>query len=234
MSIPKVLHRIVLKPMKPVGLVERYWQQFSELHPGWALHTWASDAAGDWPVTGHLLSRCNSPAQKADLIRLELLWRQGGVYVDTDCEPLRPLDDLLDAPGGAFVGRSPNEPNFVESSVIGATAGHPALRAMLDAVLAGFDPSLPPNITTGPHLLTRIVNVRGDVTVLPPTYFGPELPNSDPLELRPSAADLRASHPEARVVHRWAHSWAPKPPMKDRARAKVGHARWLVRERWLR
>ena len=34
-------------------------------------------------------------AERADVLRYEILRRHGGVYVDVDVECLRPLDDLL-------------------------------------------------------------------------------------------------------------------------------------------
>ncbi len=43
------------------------------------------------------------PAMKADLVRLVLLWRRGGVYLDMDTVSIAPLDDLR-AAGGFFCG----------------------------------------------------------------------------------------------------------------------------------
>ena len=40
--------------------------------------------------------RLRAPAERSDILRLELLWREGGVYVDTDFECLRSIEPLLD------------------------------------------------------------------------------------------------------------------------------------------
>src|SRR3546814_1998895 len=50
---------------------------------------------------------------------------------------------------------------------IGAAPRHPAVRAYLDEVLKGFGFDLEPNLTTGPHLATRVLADRSDVTVHP-------------------------------------------------------------------
>ena len=63
----------------------------------------AKDSALRYPViaindamTKHLFDKCQNGAQKAGLIRLECLYTYGGIYVDSDCEPFRSLEDLLD------------------------------------------------------------------------------------------------------------------------------------------
>ncbi len=50
---------------------------------------------------GDLLSRLRKPAAKADLLRLEILWHQGGLYVDTDVIALQPFTPLWTLDGVA-------------------------------------------------------------------------------------------------------------------------------------
>ena len=54
------------------------------------------------PIRPEILERLRAPVERADILRLEILYRYGGVYVDGDLECLRPLDDVLD--GEDFVG----------------------------------------------------------------------------------------------------------------------------------
>lgn len=226
--IPRLLHRVVLPPMTAASAQPRlYWEGLRELHPTWSLRTWTSASPADWPEVGSLLRTCRSAAQRADLIRLEVLWRHGGVYVDTDCEGIRSLDRLIDDPNGFFIGAEAD--GMLANTVLGATAQHPAVRAYLDAVLQGFDRKAAPNVSTGPHLATRVLADRSDVTVHPPVTFFCEPPNSDPLELRPTREELAMRYPEAVLVHRWAHSWRPKPSFSERLRSTT--VRTLARVR---
>ncbi len=63
-------------------------------------------AAEDLPISSadylNCYRRINYPAGRANLQRLSVLWKLGGVYLDLDTVCLRPLDDLLTE--GAFVG----------------------------------------------------------------------------------------------------------------------------------
>lgn len=63
-----------------------------------------------------------------DYARLDILYRHGGIYLDTDVELLRGLDDLLYQP--AFC--STEKWGIVNMGICGAQPGNPALRAVLD------------------------------------------------------------------------------------------------------
>lgn len=91
--IPRILHRVV--PEHTTADVETFWQRFREMHPTWELRTWRDPLNSEEFELGHLFGRCRRGAELADVVRLEVLHRYGGIYVDSDCEPWRPLDPLL-------------------------------------------------------------------------------------------------------------------------------------------
>ena len=93
--IPRMVHRIWVGSVEPdwMQACGQTWEQ-----PGWHVATynqppftlhnqeWYDQAADYAPHhTGQL---------QADLMRLELLWYFGGVYVDTDYQLLTTIDDL--------------------------------------------------------------------------------------------------------------------------------------------
>jgi hypothetical protein len=71
---------------------------------------------------------------RADIARLEILYRFGGVYVDTDTECLRPLDPLLGRP--CWFAESPNAPGHATQAVFATVPDHPFLRDLLDVMAA--------------------------------------------------------------------------------------------------
>lgn len=238
--IPRLLHRIVLAPLTSTGEVERYWQEFSRLHPDWELRTWADPLqAEDWELGG-LFARCRTAAGVADLLRLEILWRHGGVYIDTDCEPVRALDPLLG--NEFFIGSE--DGRVITNSVIGCVPGHPAVRAYMDAVLredrVGLD--VPPNQATGPVLATEVLGDREDVRVLPPEFFY-AAPWQAPGSGSAAAPARDVVTPFSYVVHRWAHSWGDDsdslrdgPSVATRAagwaRSRMRAAATAAKRRW--
>lgn len=64
-----------------------------------------------------------------DYVRKDILYRYGGIYLDTDVELLKPLDDLLY--NEAFIGMEDGG-QLNSGSGLGAVAGHPAMLGMME------------------------------------------------------------------------------------------------------
>jgi hypothetical protein len=193
--IPAILHRVV--PEIPNPEADAWWSSFEEMHPGWELRTHRDPLdPADWPLTAPHWDKAANGAQFADMIRLEALLRFGGVYVDQDVEPLRPLDSLLHLP--AFAAWE--DERCVPNAVMGAVPDHPAIRACLDEMLARI-----PGDTwkAGPGVLTDILPGRDDVLLLPPGSFYPYHYK----EKERAGEDFRKSQPWAFVAHHWWGSW---------------------------
>jgi mannosyltransferase OCH1-like enzyme len=132
--------------------------------------------------------RLRVPAERSDILRLELLWLYGGIYVDTDFECTRPIEPLI---GGLDFFCAFLKPGQVNNAFIGATAGH----AILDRALAelrprewhGYDKA-----AAGPEFLSALLEDYPEVAV-----FAPEL-------IYPNTPEQRAS---AYAIHYQARSW---------------------------
>jgi hypothetical protein len=194
-GIPRILHRVV--PEEPNVQADAWWAKFEELHPDWELRTHRDPLnPEDWPLTAPYWDKAANGAQFADLIRLEALLRFGGVYVDQDVEPLRPLDTLLGVP--AFAAWE--DQRCVPNAVMGAIPNHPAIRACLSLMLDRL-----PGETwqAGPGVLTDVLPGRADVLLLPPGSFYPYHYK----EKDRAGEDFRATQPWAFAVHHWWGSW---------------------------
>ena len=90
---------------------------------------------------------------KADLMRLEILLRHGGLWVDCDTEALRPYDF-----GGLDAFAAREDGSWVGTAYLGATPGHPVITALVTGVRDSIDRGRParPNILTGPHYVTPV------------------------------------------------------------------------------
>ncbi|MER9327585.1 capsular polysaccharide synthesis protein [Mesorhizobium sp. M0488] len=73
------------------------WQR---KNPGWTIHILTRETLADFlpevSDPSSILSRSLSEATYSDIVRIELLCRYGGVWVDATCYCLRPLDEWLD------------------------------------------------------------------------------------------------------------------------------------------
>lgn len=202
-TIPRILHRTVPATTDP--LVEAAWARFEALHPGWTLMTHRDPLdPADWPLTAARWPDAANGAQFADLVRLEALLRWGGVYVDADCDPLRPLDSLLGA--GCFAAWE--DERCIPNAVLGATPGHPAIAACLDLTLARIPG---PTWDAGPGVTTAVLRDRPDVLLLPPGAFYPVHYRDPERERLMTDPDLARRHPWAFVLHRYVGSWLDRP-----------------------
>ena len=129
MSIPKTLHYCWFggnpKPEKVLTCIES-WKKFC---PDYKIIEWNEQNydCSRALYTKQALER-KQWAFVTDYARLEILYQHGGIYVDTDVELIRPLDDLLQY--DAFFGFQNN--NQVASGLgCGARKGHPLLLELL-------------------------------------------------------------------------------------------------------
>lgn len=202
-SIPRIFHRVV--PEHTSDEVEGYWQALQQLHPGWRFLTHRDPLVpGEWPETARRWGACRTGASLADLVRLEALWRWGGIYVDSDFEPYRSMEPLL--PLEVFAAWE--DERVVPNAVMGARREHPAIRAAIDEALRRVRRG---TWEGGPGTTTAVFVGRPDVLLLPPGSFYPVHYRDPEREAKMADPQLAQRQPWAFGLHRYAGSWlAPK------------------------
>jgi len=231
LTIPRLLHQIWLGGKPPPPRWAAFSKRLRAMHPGWKYRLWteASSAAllsDDETGAGRHFARWENFGFRSDLLRLLILYRCGGIYLDTDCEPLRPLGPLL-AGRTAFVGNTfqpqPIREVFIENAVMAFAPAHPFVRAALARIAdscAGisdteFSEGRPDVLfLTGPAFLSGLLrdyrqtteSFPRDVSLLPGTAFYPVTPGGPGREKKSGPSDP-AFYPETYVIHWWDGSW---------------------------
>jgi len=93
--IPKIFHQVWLGPNPMPDEYLRYRDTWAQHHPEWEFRLWSEQ---NLPVTlqrEEARDRLRVPAERADMLRLEVLLESGGVYIDTDMECLRSIEELI-------------------------------------------------------------------------------------------------------------------------------------------
>src|SRR3954447_1574817 len=151
-GIPRVFHRIWMGSSISAR-DESYGRAWLSLNPGWEMRTWR-----EWNLPAMrnqaLFDRSRSHAARSDIVRFELLYRLGGVYVDTDFEPLRPIEALI-AETACFVPAEDHQ--WLGSAILGCAPAPPFIGLLVDGIddsISG-DPTAPPNEQTGPKYVTE-------------------------------------------------------------------------------
>lgn len=189
---PPTLHRIWIGPKKIPSRSEEFWAKFAALNPGWELRTWSERDVANLELS-RLFPDCAHPAIIADLARIEILWKHGGIYVDTDVEPVRPFESLRRY--RLAVARVP--PGFLATAVIVSEKGNGGLRNMMEVWLSWATLPKPTDFPTGPYALTFALSGRSDLAILPREVFYPWMWDEAPCQ--PFETTLSCHH--------WDKSW---------------------------
>ena len=125
--IPKILHMIWVGP-KPFPYQENL-QRYRDLNPDWEIKLWTD---GNLPDLKNLKIYKTIPiyATKADLLRIELLAKYGGVYVDADSYPLKPIDGMIEDVNCMFV--TTNSKGRIEINCMGCEINSPEMNSLVD------------------------------------------------------------------------------------------------------
>jgi mannosyltransferase OCH1-like enzyme len=192
--IPRIIHHIWIGPDRLPDDQGPWIKSWKRHHRKWEHRLWTEENLPADPIRPEILERLRAPVERADILRLEILFRHGGVYVDTDLECLRPLDDVLG--DEEFVGVC-HKPGRITNTAIASVPSHPLLEHALREVrpMETYWTSASERLkeVAGPLLLERLVADYPDVKLLDPPLFFPSTP-----EEREGAV---AVHHMARVWH---------------------------------
>lgn len=167
---------------------ERYvefGEQWKEMNPNWEVIDWTQDSIPSMrnqSVLDAIRARPRSSipmehdravaVQSSDVIYYELVEQFGGIALNVDIEPLRPLDDLMKVVGDN-AWATYEDAHYLVNCAYGAPKGHPFLKALNDLLPVNYQERYNEYMQhqTGPHLLTRVWKERGDLMALPKETF---------------------------------------------------------------
>ena len=207
--IPRIFHQVWVGPDPMPQEFQDYRESWHSHHPDWEMRLWTEENLPTDLVRKEAYERLRKPAERADIIRLEVLLRFGGVYLDTDYECVRSIEPLLD---GVEFFTAYQKSGRVNNALIGAPADHPILERAVSELRPrteyGYD-----KWATGPYFLNKLLRQYPDVTIFPHEYFHPVTPSEreqayavhhgsfswkDPEELRRGFIEAQRALDEAR------------------------------------
>jgi mannosyltransferase OCH1-like enzyme len=149
--IPKVFHQIWLGP-KPLPDKFKEWaDKWLALNPGWKMDWWTDEHLPEMSNKKEF-DAADKMAAKSDILRYDICHRYGGIYIDSDLEPLRPIEDLLDGVNAFYGDERPHTPC---NAILGCAKNDPFFGRLVEQLPASFAGEGDIVDKTGPRFLKR-------------------------------------------------------------------------------
>ena len=207
--IPKTIHYCWFGGNKKSRLIERCINSWRETCPDYEIIEW-NENNFDIDVCPYVRGAYDAGkwAYVSDYARFYFLEKHGGIYLDTDVELLKPLDELMEK--GAFAGFA-SDRIVATGLILACEKGSRFCREVLDSYEGEeFVDDAPDKILAIGRRVTAILQSHGlelngeeqtvdGITVYPKYYFNP------------TDGDMHAKVDErAYSVHHYAATWFPK------------------------
>ena len=216
--IPKKIHQIWLGGEVPEKY-QRLRETWIKLHPDWEYKLWGDEDAEKFGMINDLAFRTvKNYGAKADIFRYEILYREGGVYADTDFECIKSFNDFTHL--SFFSGTERQAYPFSFNGLIGCVKHHDIMFELISLIKDknirqeyGWDKIM---ALTGPDcfadVVLKYISTHNDATIIFPTNFFYPMPNNFRLEIREdNTANRKRIYgyitPMTYAVHLWYTSW---------------------------
>lgn len=211
LKIPKIIHQIWLGSPFPeeFKLLQQSWIEY-HLDRGWMYKLWTDEDVAQLQLYNQeFYDATDNYGVKSDILRWELLYNFGGVYIDTDYECLRSLDELHYT-YDFYTALQPLDTSFIQlgAALVGSRPGHPILEHCIATIKDDWHHKGAPKKTGPVHFTKSFYAMAGknnnkDIA-FPAFYFYP-LGCQETVDNR--SAWIKQG---AFAVHWWAKSWMPQ------------------------
>jgi len=209
--IPKIIHQIWLG--SPIPQKYEAWRDsWIKNHPDWIYILWTDKEVEKLDlINKKMYDKASNYGEKSDIARVEILYRMGGLYVDTDFECLKPFDVLHHCCN--FYAGIDDGPTTVFNGLMASAPKHPILLSYIENMKRDeheTDSTGEIAHRTGPQYFTKILHetlpLHNNLVVLFPTTFFYPWPWFHRFDNN-QAQIQRWIRPETMAIHHWEASW---------------------------
>jgi inositol phosphorylceramide mannosyltransferase catalytic subunit len=184
-KIPKIIHQVWIGSKKvPWKWINSFKEDFIKKHPEWKYYLWTDKEVAKL----NLVNKTHYDNEKgyngkADILRYELLYKFGGIYIDADSYWLGlDLGDLIKQTNytGFFAAIENKEKcnKCLANGVMGSSVNNPIAKYLVDIMNKQYNTHIRdyavvgPWLTVGPYYIDQIL-YKFNITVFPDYYFYP-------------------------------------------------------------
>lgn len=214
--IPKIFHQVWLGSDYP-EYYKKFKESFIKHNPGWEFKIWTDDDINSLDMTNKkVFNMVDNFGFKSDIVRYEILYKYGGVYIDTDFLCLKSFDSLLNLDFFAGTGHL-SDPLFF-NGLIGSKKNNNFLLKVIEEIkkISISDDKNKNNFdkiinTTGPGFISKLffnyIDMNKNSVIFPASYFYP-LPAVNRYQIKNDINKLKQFlKEESYCVHLWHQSW---------------------------
>ena len=188
--IPKIIHIIWLGSPFPKKYVN-WMNSWRFYHPDWTLIVWNDEMVKNlYLINRDLFESGANYGEKSDILRYELLYQFGGLYVDTDYESIKPFDAFHKCTDFycsmmPLWGCQPGE-IWLINGILGSKAGHPFLKKLINSLKhekAAYIADRVGILKVTKEFFDYLPNDKLISVAFPPSYFFPDVIYEKPNKL---------------------------------------------------
>ena len=211
-KIPRIIHQIWIGDKDIPETYERFKETLLKHHPGWRYKLWTNDEVKTLKLHNQkLYDEAEEPAEKANLLRYEILNQFGGIYFDIDFECLKSFEPLIHC-YDFFTGLEPvDSAHMLNNALIACAPHHPLIWQVIETIKDNVhQPSRFHRNGVGHFSRIFVANAHtlaGTIIAFPASYFYP-------LRIKYDAKKsiIKCLTPESFAVHYWANEHGTNVP----------------------
>jgi hypothetical protein len=209
--IPKIVHQIwignnpindtLIRSMKTWEATNPSWKRWLWTDQDISVPGWTTKPISSFPmINKKYYDRLIKPPRKSNILRVELIYRFGGIYSDNDVDVQKDLSFLLDGLSsfGANFCNISEHPEYecgTNNAIFGSVAGEKWLANAIDLI-----PSRAVDDRAwGPKLVSDVCKNHPEVLCFEPWVMSPYRWDEPDKE--------KSIYPDAWMIHRWAKNW---------------------------
>jgi len=201
-KIPHIIHQIWVGPNPIPEKSKKFIEKIKELHPNFEYRLWNNNDINKKNFKNiKYINDTTSYAQKADIMRYEILYNYGGIYIDIDMEVLKNLEPLL-TNELVVCNEDSNIDKYMSNAFIASTRYNINLKNTVDNI-KNVDFTQEINIATGPTYFRKNIKIGSSVIVLPTKYIYPIPYGKKVTKESLKSFDLSQSY----AIHHWDKNW---------------------------
>lgn len=174
--IPKIIHQLWIGDKEPPTVPMNTWK---DKHPDFEYIRWNEEEFIKKDMKFECQNRIDDMTEingKADIMRWEILYKYGGVFLDADSICIEPIDDLL-MNQKCFAGYEQEKVRngLIATGTMGFPPKHQLVKDAIDLIKKNPVHTNMAWITVGPGLLTHLYDTGkyADLKIFPSFYFLP-------------------------------------------------------------